>query len=189
MRRISQRVGHSPALFSVQLIAPILHALARFFAFRSRAATSSYGPCECRKFNSSAVLVVLPEWIEHSTSPLPRGCSTTELRQQKHAHHHGRRERGGNCHIGPHRRKAKTWCRAWTQACACEGAWLADNDAMARMDDGQKPNKPKQPGSRSARLAAALRENLRRRKAQERQRGAPPLSDPRTKATHDDKNS
>src|SRR5579872_6871619 len=27
--------------------------------------------------------LVLPEWIEHSTSPLPRGCSTTELRQQK----------------------------------------------------------------------------------------------------------
>src|SRR5262249_5989240 len=27
--------------------------------------------------------MVLPEWIEHSTSPLPRGCSTTELRQQK----------------------------------------------------------------------------------------------------------
>ncbi len=24
---------------------------------------------------------MLPEWIEHSTSPLPRGCSTTELRQ------------------------------------------------------------------------------------------------------------
>ena len=27
--------------------------------------------------------MVLPEWIEHSTSPLPRGCSTTELRQQE----------------------------------------------------------------------------------------------------------
>ena len=27
--------------------------------------------------------MVLPEWIEHSTSPLPRGCSTTELRQRK----------------------------------------------------------------------------------------------------------
>ena len=40
-------------------------------------------------------------------------------------------------------------------------------------DDGKKPKKTKQSGGRSARLAAALRENLRRRKAQERQRGAP----------------
>jgi hypothetical protein len=31
----------------------------------------------------------------------------------------------------------------------------------------------KKPAGREARLAAALRENLRRRKAQERQRGAP----------------
>ena len=29
--------------------------------------------------------LVLPEWIEHSTSPLPRGCSTTELRQHLEA--------------------------------------------------------------------------------------------------------
>jgi len=48
-------------------------------------------------------------------------------------------------------------------------------------EDGKKPTKPKQSGGRSTRLAAALRENLRRRKAQERQRGAPPMP-------HDDKN-
>src|SRR3974390_1214168 len=29
--------------------------------------------------------VVLPVWIEHTTSPLPRECSTTELRQQARA--------------------------------------------------------------------------------------------------------
>src|SRR5262245_34851452 len=29
--------------------------------------------------------VVLPVWIEHTTSPLPRECSTTELRQQRQA--------------------------------------------------------------------------------------------------------
>ena len=28
--------------------------------------------------------MVLPVWIEHTTSPLPRECSTTELRQQNH---------------------------------------------------------------------------------------------------------
>jgi hypothetical protein len=31
----------------------------------------------------SGVLLVLPVWIEHTTSPLPRECSTTELRQQR----------------------------------------------------------------------------------------------------------
>ena len=38
---------------------------------------------------------------------------------------------------------------------------------------GKDDKKPKKPGGRSARLAAALRENLRRRKAQERRRDAP----------------
>ena len=41
---------------------------------------------------------------------------------------------------------------------------------MARKPESS--TKPKKP-SRSERLAAALRENLRRRKAQERQRSAP----------------
>jgi hypothetical protein len=31
------------------------------------------------------VQMVLPVWIEHTTSPLPRECSTTELRQQSRA--------------------------------------------------------------------------------------------------------
>jgi hypothetical protein len=56
-------------------------------------------------------------------------------------------------------------------------------------EDGKNPKKPKQSGGRSTRLAIALRENLRRRKAQERQRGAPPTPAPRIKAApapHDD---
>lgn len=56
---------------------------------------------------------------------------------------------------------------------ACAAAQRADNDAMTRDGNGKKPSKAKQTGGRSARLAAALRENLRRRKAQERQRSAP----------------
>ena len=40
---------------------------------------------------------------------------------------------------------------------------------MTRMGNNDK--KPKKAGSRSARLAAALRVNLHRRKAQERKRG------------------
>ncbi len=39
-------------------------------------------------------------------------------------------------------------------------------------ENGKNPKKPSAPNSRDARLAAALRENLRRRKAQERGRGS-----------------
>ncbi len=34
-----------------------------------------------RRVNAEAIKVVLPLRIELRTSPLPRGCSTTELRQ------------------------------------------------------------------------------------------------------------
>ncbi|HEY5217344.1 MAG TPA: hypothetical protein VIJ17_10695 [Pseudolabrys sp.] len=61
--------------------------------------------------------------------------------------------------------------------------------AMTRSSDNDK--KPRKSGARAARLAAALRENLRRRKAQERGRGAEPAPDARSgpaQAPHDDKN-
>jgi hypothetical protein len=73
-----------------------------------------------------------------------------------------RRECGGNCHTGPYRRKAKP--RRKTVTCAY--VWQADNDAMTRAGVDDKKAK------KTGRLAAALRENLRRRKAQLRQRGA-----------------
>ena len=44
--------------------------------------------------------------------------------------------------------------------------------AMAGDENGNKSSKSGQNSRRDARLAAALRENLRRRKAQERGRGA-----------------
>ena len=44
--------------------------------------------------------------------------------------------------------------------------------AMAGDENGKKQQKTRAPNSRDARLAAALRENLRRRKAQERGRDA-----------------
>jgi hypothetical protein len=103
--------------------------------------------------------VVLPEWIEHSTSPLPRGCSTTELRQQK---------RRNNPRTGAN--AAETATRAPGDA---SKGWLARGaarriiEAMSRIN---KDSETKKSGSRSARLAGALRENLRRRKAQERAR-------------------
>ena len=43
--------------------------------------------------------------------------------------------------------------------------------AMTGDENGKKQKKSSAPNSRDARLAAALRENLRRRKAQERGRG------------------
>jgi hypothetical protein len=46
------------------------------------------------------------------------------------------------------------------------------NDGMSDDENGKKQKKTSAPNSRDARLAAALRENLRRRKAQERARGA-----------------
>jgi hypothetical protein len=50
-------------------------------------------------------------------------------------------------------------------------AELTDINAMTRKREDDK--QPKKPAGRAARLAAALRENLRRRKTRERQRNAP----------------
>jgi hypothetical protein len=55
---------------------------------------------------------------------------------------------------------------------------------MTRAGDGEK-TKPS--GGRAARLAAALRENLRRRKAQERRRRAREAPEARTPAPRDEK--
>src|SRR3974390_3367908 len=101
--------------------------------------------------------MVLPEWIEHSTSPLPRGCSTTELRQRKKARpvQMSRRERGGNCHKAyPHARQR-----------LAAGAPAAQLTRMA-----EQSSKSRERQRREERLAAALRENLRKRKAQARER-------------------
>ena len=68
-------------------------------------------------------------------------------------------------------------------AASCEPAEAADNDGMTQP--GGDLAKRKKPAGRGERLAAALRENLRRRKAQERQRSA---KEPSAAAPHDDKN-
>jgi uncharacterized membrane protein YccC len=64
------------------------------------------------------------------------------------------------------------------KASTCEAAWQADNAAMTRASEDDRKAK------KTGRLAAALRENLRRRKAQERARAqtavaAPPAVRPR----------
>src|SRR5262245_28436899 len=71
-----------------------------------------------------------------------------------------RRERRGNCHKGPRSRKAKP-----SLACAATG------HIIEFMDRTHKGNETRKNGSRNERLAGALRENLRRRKTQERARG------------------
>jgi hypothetical protein len=55
---------------------------------------------------------------------------------------------------------------------------------MTRADEDRR--KAGKSGSRDQRLAAALRENLRRRKAQERARGAPEPPAKRAPAPRDD---
>ena len=72
-----------------------------------------------------------------------------------------RRECGGNCHTTPGGARRSRGLRN-----------DQDGRINARMTsrgkDQDKTGKPPKPAGRDARLAAALRENLRRRKAQER---------------------
>jgi hypothetical protein len=50
-------------------------------------------------------LLVLPVRIELTTSPLPRGCSTTELRQRPEEMN-ALKNRGDHCHMGGNRASA-----------------------------------------------------------------------------------
>ena|SRR5580693_6247968 len=104
--------------------------------------------------------MVLPHRIELWTSPLPRECSTTELRQQNRRQI-GLTKRGDPCH------------RADSGASAAPGNLVAALRA-ACFDtlDMSKPGKTKQSAARHERLSAALRENLKRRKEQARGRTA-----------------
>jgi len=135
--------------------------------------------------------MVLPRRIELRTSPLPRGCSTTELRQ-----HRGR---------GPGDQRPKA--RGWPLASGAEHATTfpvrqpeappgkkrrfssvfgliraaVDRPSRSRHVDIMSkppipPAKAKPPASpkvpRGEHLAQALRDNLRRRKAQAQARSA-----------------
>jgi hypothetical protein len=51
--------------------------------------------------------MVLPDRIELSTSPLPRECSTTELRQQARGTLNSGPKRRALCHSHPARGKAR----------------------------------------------------------------------------------
>src|SRR5260370_1283138 len=61
--------------------------------------------------DSSAFPLVLPDRIELSTSPLPRECSTTELRQ---------RSRHGRCDGGANLPQGLQGCKDWCKDCGCD---------------------------------------------------------------------
>ncbi len=111
---------------------------------------------------------MLLEGIELSTSPLPRGCSTTELQQRRISD-------AGAAGIPPAVRG--------TQAAGLAGGGLtwggADHfsTAMDKETEGKPSARPAvtaraaaELAARRAREAAALRANLRRRKEQARAR-------------------
>ena len=111
--------------------------------------------------------MVLPDRIELSASPLPRGCSTTELRQQvpQERPAPGPVEVGAVSAIGSCSTQAQKTPRE--QGC---NSFQCVNISMSKSDQAK---------AREHRLAAKLRENLKRRKGQEK-RPAPaaPLEPP-----------
>ena len=112
------------------------------------------------------IYMVLPERFELSASPLPRGCSTPELRQ---------RIQSVGCSLSEplaifnaHSRGPSAAERAFWTACAPCGR----EGAMPARKEPPQPPKPPGRGRKPARLAEALRANLARRKAQRRARAA-----------------
>lgn len=98
--------------------------------------------------------MVLPDRIELSASPLPMGCSTTELRQQMLRGRNARRD-GGSTAIG-------------------SGSTQGKKTPITGFDTNPNPYPPmtksQQAEIRDQRLAAKLRENLKRRKGQAKAR-------------------
>src|SRR5215468_12040051 len=114
--------------------------------------------------------LVLPVRIELTTSPLPRGCSTTELRQRRagcenrpmrkrprvrRSLPHGRIGRKREPFNGRSQRKASVACRRVVVS-------------QPMNERGKRAEKV----SQQRRLGAALRENLKRRKAQAKARAS-----------------
>ena len=150
----------------------------------SRSRTGRNGSAPSEKPLICPAFLVLPERIELSTSPLPRECSTTELRQLKKSFPQ-RLQQPLGCKdtrndaailaieaipVQPRRAGA---CLAG-QCCAavlrppCKRALsiAAGNSGMS------KRGKADEQAARKERLSAALRENLKRRKQQARDRAS-----------------
>src|SRR5215813_667927 len=115
---------------------------------------------------SDQASMVLPDRIELSTSPLPRECSTTELRQRKTGGRRPGPSNGAESAIrespaqgSRRRRKGRKF------ATAAPG--LAPGTSLGRCAKtlGMTQGKSGERERRAERLAAALKENLKRRKA------------------------
>ena len=111
--------------------------------------------------------MVLPVRIELTTSPLPRGCSTTELRQRRAGCGNLKRfecgrERRDPCHKAGTGASARRPIRA---------PFHAVPDARILPVMNERP-KAAEKARRQRRLSAVLRENLKRRKAQAKGRSA-----------------
>ncbi len=118
--------------------------------------------------------LVLPVRIELTTSPLPRECSTTELRQQAEVKNHAAEavhrldEIARRCL--PYRGMAAQASGQWARRHCRASAGVLFASAMAIGGNTGKSGTAVARAARKARLAAALRENLKRRKQQARQR-------------------
>ena len=104
--------------------------------------------------------MVLPGRIELTTSPLPRGCSTTELRQRRYS-------RGGG--IWP---SAAGPCKTRLDGPGAVAMLVAHAARTPRLREAAPGTKPAAKAARLAREAAALRANLHKRKDQARERAA-----------------
>ncbi len=117
---------------------------------------------------------MLPERLELSTSPLPRECSTTELRQ----HTPPARAPFATGRRGPSDSGTSRDCKPNLDAGRAGHYIDRIMDDTTRRAGTSKPNKARL--DKAGRLAEALRENLRKRKAQSRaRRGGAEISESR----------
>ena len=175
---------------NVPLITDVAGSFWAFLDF-SIVLRSHQKPLNVSDFSTS--FLVLPDRIELSTSPLPRECSTTELRQRRpwrRCPRGRRREAGQTCHKGcqgarisgcdgyamqrilaraPYSPSSRRKRRR-RQAPDCR--YLPEQLSRGMTKASSTGGSTTRPDGRAERLAAALKANLQRRKAQARQRAA-----------------
>ena len=135
-----------------------------------------------KSLNKLLILMVLPVGIEPTTSPLPRECSTTELRQRR-LREKTRRE----IHEGRTNGKAGGRFGAEPARLLLDKSGAPSLHPQMDKDSRRASRKGSEKATRQQRLAEALRENLRRRKEQARaqERLGPPPQDKRGGARRD----
>src|SRR5262249_39987503 len=129
------------------------------------------------KSSMPGAFVVLPVRIELTTSPLPRGCSTTELRQRRAIAKIAIEASAPILATGVKMAQARVPQR---RIIARLFRTLSPLPNIVPMSSGHKSAEKLR---RQRRLSAALRENLKRRKAQAKSRAAP--SEPAGATSHD----